>query len=135
MFCSGQLVPLHLKDKELTAVVIDPNGLGLNRPTIGLGFRGIDRHIGVPVSTLSQRVIQKDGVSYLELPSSNAFRVFQIAVEDGNPYQVIEATDWVALAVDWAKEPGKLRKPARDGLIEFLGWFAAEVFTRKLTLS
>ena len=30
------------------------------------------------------------------------------------------------LARDWAKNPGKLRKPAREGLIDFLAWFAAE---------
>ena len=46
--------------------------------------------------------------------------------EDSNDYLLVEASDWVALARDWAKNPGKLRKPARDGLIEFLAWFAAE---------
>ena len=30
------------------------------------------------------------------------------------------------MAQDWAKNPGKLRKPAREGLIDFLAWFAAE---------
>lgn len=67
-----------------------------------------------------------DGVTHLKLPSGKTFRVTGILGEDGNPYQVIEATDWVEIAKDWAKEPGKLRKPARDGLIDFLGWFAAE---------
>lgn len=32
----------------------------------------------------------------------------------------------MALATDWAKNPGKLRKPARDGIIDFLAWYAAE---------
>jgi hypothetical protein len=52
--------------------------------------------------------------------------VTQILAEDGNEYLLLEASDWAALALDWAKNPGKLRKPARDGLIEFLAWFAAE---------
>ena len=39
------------------------------------------------------------------------------------------------LAKDWAQNPGKLRKPARDGLIEFLAWFAAEgVYAQAYTL-
>lgn len=125
-FRVGQLIPLRFKDRDLTAIVIDPDGLGEGKPSIGMGFRGMDRHTNVPVNTLSQRVIQKDGFRYLELPSGRAFRVFQISGEDGNDYEAIEASDWVALASDWAKEPGKLRKPARDGLIDFLAWFAAE---------
>lgn len=125
-FRKGQIIPLFFKDRKLLAVVIDPNGLGENRPTIGMGFRGMDRHTNVPVATLSQRVIQKEGVRYLEVPSGKTFRVFQISGEDGNSYEAIEASDWVELARDWAKEPGKLRKPARDGLIDFLAWFAAE---------
>lgn len=50
----------------------------------------------------------------------------QILAEDNNEYLLIEASDWVAIAKDWAKDPGKLRKPARDGLIDFLGWYAAQ---------
>jgi hypothetical protein len=46
--------------------------------------------------------------------------------DDGNEYLLLEASDWVELARDWAKNPGKLRKPAREGLIDFLAWFAVE---------
>ena len=46
--------------------------------------------------------------------------------EDSNEYLLLEASDWAALGLDWVKNPGKLRKPARDGLIEFLAWFAAD---------
>ncbi|MBD2261246.1 hypothetical protein [Pseudanabaena sp. FACHB-2040] len=125
-FRVGQLIPLKFKNRELRAIVIDPHGLGQDKPTIGLGFRGMDRHTNVPVNTLSQRVIQIGQDNYLKLPSGSTFRVFQIPGEDGNEYQAIEASDWVDLARDWAKEPGKLRKGARDGLIDFLAWFAAE---------
>ena len=125
-FRTGQVIPLNVKGRELRAIVIDPDGLGFGQPSIGMGLRGMERHTRVPAPTISRRVLQISGGGQLELPSGMTFRVFQILGEDGNTYQVIEATDWVELAKDWAMNPGKLRKPARDGLIEFLAWFAAE---------
>ena len=125
-FQVGQIIPLRYKSRELKAVIIDPNGLGPDKPSIGLGFRSMDRHIGVPQPTLSRRVMQIDGERWLELSSSKRFRVMQILADDGNEYLLLEASDWVELAKDWAQNPGKLRKPARNGLIEFLAWFAAE---------
>lgn len=125
-FRAGQIIPLRYKSRELKAIIIDPNGLGEGKPTIGLGFRGMDRHIGVPQTTLSQRVIRIEGDECLKLPSGNTFKVIRIAAEDGNEYLLLEASDWVALAQDWAKNPGRLKKPAREGLIDFLAWFAAE---------
>ena len=123
---AGQIIPLRYKSREIQAIIIDPQGLGPDKPSLGMGFRGMDRHTNVPSNTLTQRVIQNEEGTYLKLPSGELFRVIQISGEDGNSYQVIEASDWVALARDWAKNPGKLRKPARDGLIDFLAWFAAE---------
>lgn len=125
-FRAGQIIPLRYKRREIKAIIIDPNGLGPDKPSLGMGFRGMDREIGIPQTTLSRRVMQIDGDKYLELPSGSHFRVMQILAEDGNEYLLLEASDWAALAQDWAKNPGKLRKPARDGLIDFLAWFAAE---------
>jgi len=125
-FRAGQIIPLRYKSREIKAIIIDPNDLGPDKPTIGMGFRGMDRHIGVPQQTLTNRVTQIEGDRYLKLPSGNTFRVTQILAEDGNEYLLLEASDWANLAKDWAKNPGKLRKPARDGLIDFLAWFAAE---------
>ncbi|MBE9157009.1 hypothetical protein IQ265_09250 [Nodosilinea sp. LEGE 06152] len=134
-FRAGQIIPLRYKSREIQAIIIDPNGLGPDKPSLGMGFRGMDRHTNVPSNTLSQRVIQNEEGTYLKLPSGELFRVIQISGEDGNKYQVIEASDWVALARDWAKNPGKLRKPARDGLIDFLAWFAAEgVYAQAYTI-
>ncbi|MEM9008751.1 MAG: hypothetical protein AAGE59_35225, partial [Cyanobacteria bacterium P01_F01_bin.86] len=134
-FRAGQIIPLRYKSRELKAIIIDPDGLGEGRPTIGLGFRGMDRHTNVPSNTLSQRVIQNEEGTYLNLPSGKLFRVIQIDGEDGNSYRAIEASDWVELAKDWAQNPGRLRKPARDGLIEFLAWFAAEgVYAQAYTI-
>jgi hypothetical protein len=125
-FRAGQIIPLRYKNREIKAIIIDPDGLGPDKPTLGMGIRGMDRHIGIPRQTLSDRVSEIEGVRQLKLPSGNTFRVSEINAEDGNNYLLVEASDWVALALDWAKNPGKLRKPARDGLIEFLAWFAAE---------
>lgn len=125
-FRAGQIIPLRYKNREIKALVIDPDGLGEGRPTIGMGFRGMDRHIGIPRQTLSDRVSEIEGVKCLKLPSGNTFRVSEIMGEDGNRYLLVEAADWVELARDWAKNPSKLRKPARDGLIDFLAWYAAE---------
>ena len=125
-FKAGQIIPLRYKDRELKVIIIDPNGLGPQKPTIGLGIRGMDRLTGVPRQTLSDRVSEINGVRQLKLPSGNTFRVSEILADDGNSYRVIEATDWVALSTDWAKNPGKLRKNAQHGLIDFLAWFAAE---------
>ena len=125
-FRVGQIIPLRYKSRELRAVIIDPDGLGEGKPTIGLGFRGMDRYIGVPQQTLTDRVTEIEGAKYLKLPSGNTFGVTEINAEDGNRYLLVEASEWVALARDWAINPGKLRKPAREGLIDFLAWFAAE---------
>jgi hypothetical protein len=134
MLETGQVIPIKFKDREFRAVVIDPDGFGHNRPTIGVGYRAMSRHTDVPVNTLIQRVVEipdeegdpnKAG-KFLKLPSGKLFRVIQILGNDGNTYQVIEAADWVDLASDWAKYPGKLRAKARNGLIDFLAWFAAE---------
>jgi hypothetical protein len=45
-----------------------------------------------------------------------------------NTYDTIEAADWVELSKDWAKKPGRLGTETKNGLIDFLGWFAAEGF-------
>ncbi|MEM9485008.1 MAG: hypothetical protein AAGA83_15120 [Cyanobacteria bacterium P01_F01_bin.116] len=125
-FRAGQIIPLRYKSREMKVIIIDPNGLGEGKPSVGLGIRGMDRHVGIPRQTLSDRVSEIEGVKHLKLPSGSTFRVSEILAEDGNQYLLVEASDWVALARDWAKNPGKLRKPARDGLIDFLAWFAAE---------
>lgn len=134
MLEAGQIIPLKFRDREFRAIVIDPDGLGYNRPTIGLGYRSMSRHTEVPLTTLVKRVIEitdeeenvETSGKFLKLPSGKLFKVVQILANDNNTYQVIEATDWVELARDWAKKPGKLGAKAKNGLIDFLAWFAAE---------
>ncbi len=134
MLEAGQIIPIKFKDREFRAIIIDPHGLGYNRPTIGLGYRAMSRHTDVPLTTLFKRVIELEGDSedsdaagkFLKLPSGKLFKVTEILGNDNNTYQVIEAVDWVELARDWAKKPGKLGEKAKNGLIDFLAWFAAE---------
>ncbi len=126
----GQLVTLNFEGRDFEAIVIDPNGLGRNQPSIGFGFSMMDRHGGLPQSTSSQWVEghPNTNVKCLKLPSGNTYRVIQILGEDENEYLVVEVSDWVAIAVDVNKNPGKVRKPTRDKLLDFLGWFAVKGF-------
>lgn len=134
MLETGQIIPIKFKEREFRAIVIDPDGLGFNRPTIGLGYRAMSRHTDVPLTTLVKRVIDltddesdaSETGKVLKLPSDKLFRVSEIKGNDNNVYQVIEASDWVELARDWAKKPGKLGAKAKNGLIDFLAWFAVE---------
>ncbi|MEO1352327.1 MAG: hypothetical protein AAFW84_26610 [Cyanobacteria bacterium J06635_15] len=122
----GQLVPIRFKDRQFNAIIIDPDGLGPGKPTIGIGYRGMSRHTNVPAQTFVDRVSEIEGVKHLKLPSGKLFRVSEIEANDGNTYRVIEASDWVELVRDWAKNPGRLSTRSRNGLIDFLAWFAAE---------
>lgn len=126
----GQLVTLRFEGREFEAIVIDPNGLGKNQPSIGFGFGMMERHGGLPQSTSSQWVEghPNTSIEWLKLPSGNTYRVIQIEGEDENTYSVVEVSDWVALTVDVLKKPGKVRKPTQNKLLDFLGWFAVKGF-------
>lgn len=121
----GQLIKLNFEGREFEVIVIDPNGLGKSQPTVGFGFRMMEKHAGLPEPTLSQWLKGDSNNEVLELkpPSGNAFRVIQI-----NDYIVVEASDWVALAIDVLKKPGKVRKSTKEKLLDFLGWFAVKGF-------
>lgn len=84
---SGQIIPLRYANRDLKAIIIDPNGLGSGKPSIGLGFRGMDRLIGIRQQTLTDRVTEIQGDKYLKLPSGATFRVTEILAEDGNTSQ------------------------------------------------
>jgi len=125
---SGDLVVVTYEDREFTAIVIDPNGLGEGEPSVGFGFRMAERHIGLAQPTLTKRVIQIAGGEAFETPSGKTFRVIQIHGADGNDYKVIEVADWVELSMDILLSPGKMRKPTREKIGAFLLWFAVKGF-------
>lgn len=41
LFCAGQIIPLRYKSRKMKTIFIDPNGLGEDRPSIGLSFRSM----------------------------------------------------------------------------------------------
>jgi hypothetical protein len=127
----GQLITLSFEGREFEVIVIDPDGLGKNQASVGFGFRMMDRHAGLPQSTLTDWLVEGDrnnGIKSLKLPSGNLFRVTGILGEDNNEYLVVEASDWVALAVDVLKKPGKVKKPTQNKILDFLAWFAVKGF-------
>lgn len=124
----GSRVTLSYEGREFDVIVIDPNGLGENQPSVGFGFRMAERYAGVPESTIRSWVREKPEGEALELPSGKTFRVRDIAGEDGNDYKVIEASDWFSLAVDLLVNPGKTGKGLRAKLGDFIGWFAVKGF-------
>ena len=121
----GQIVTLEFEGREFEAIVIDPHGLGRNQPSVGFGFRMMERHGGLPQPTISQWFEGDSNAEekVLKAPSGNTFKVIQI-----DDYQVVEVSDWVALAADVLKKPGKVRKPTLNNLIDFLSWFAVKGF-------
>ncbi|MEM9949567.1 MAG: hypothetical protein AAF810_26345 [Cyanobacteria bacterium P01_D01_bin.36] len=125
---TGDLVVVTYEDREFTAIVIDPNGLGEGEPSVGFGFRMAERHIGIPRQTLSDRVAGIAGAELFKTPSGKAFRVSEIRGSDGNDYKVIEVADWVELSMDILLSPGKMRKPTREKIGAFLIWFAIKGF-------
>lgn len=132
----GQLIKLNFEGREFEVIVIDPNGLGKEQPSVGFGFQMMERYAGLPTSTSENWLTEEsefegvpnNKVEFLKLPSGNAFRVSRILGADKNEYVVVEASDWVALAIDVLKKPGKVRKSTKEKLLDFLGWFAVKGF-------
>jgi hypothetical protein len=124
----GQLITLSFEGREFQVIVIDPHGLGFNQPSVGFGFGMIEKHAGIPQSTLSTWVIDKKTDYRLKLPSGSLFGVIEILGNDNNTYSVVEATDWFELAVDLLVNPGKTSKGLKQKLGDFLRWFAVKGF-------
>ena len=125
---AGQRVTLSFEGREFDVIVIDPNGLGENQPSVGFGFRMMEKYAGVPESTIRSWVREKEGENVLELPSGKTLRVRDIFGSDGNLYRTIEASDWFTLAVDLLVNPGRTGKGLRAKLGDFITWFAVKGF-------
>ena len=135
-FRKGQLVSIEYEGREFTVIVVAPNGLGKDQPSVGFGFRLMEKYAGIPEPTLSNWSMKESGfegdsnnaIKALQLPSGNSYKVIQIIGEDGNEYTVVEATDWFDLAFDVLKKPGKVRKSTKEKLLDFVKWFAIKGF-------
>lgn len=122
----GDVITLPYESRNFEVVVIDPHGLGRGQPSVGFGLTMMDRYGGLPQSTSSQWIEDAHPNSVnklLKLPSGKTFEVIQI-----NDYSVVEVSEWVAVASDVLKSPGKVRKATKDSLVDFLGWFAVKGF-------
>ena len=123
----GQILKVRYEDRDFELVVIDPNGLGLDQPTIGFGFRMMERYSGLVHERLSLwSNIDSDGTEYIKTPSGEKYTLFRIMSYCGNEYAVLEISDWVALTTDVIKKPGKIKKPTKEKLVDFLAWFAVK---------
>ena len=132
----GQLITLNYEGRDFEVIVIDPNGLGKNQPSVGFGLRMMSKHGGIPEQTLSDWVTKESGFegdrlnefNLLKLPSGKTFRVTAITGLDNNEYLVLEVSEWVASAADVLKTPKRVTKPTQNNLIDFLSWFAVKGF-------
>lgn len=125
----GQRVTVTYEDREFDVIVIDPNGLGDDQPSLGFGFRMMEKHGGLPQTTSSKWLIEGDygkGFQCLEVPTGKQFRVIMVRGEDNNEYSVLEISEWVAVAGEALKAKGKRKvsDSTKEKLIDFLTWFA-----------
>lgn len=142
-FKKGQLVVIEFEGREFKVIVVDPNGMGKNQPSVGFGFRLMEKHAGIKEQTLSDWSTQEsifegdrnNEKQVLKLPSGNTYSVTEIVGEDNNIYTVVEATDWFDLAFDILKKPGKVRKSTKEKLLDFVRWFAIKGFYAEVYVS
>lgn len=125
----GQIIKLFFENREFEAIVLDPNGLGENQPSIGFGFGMMERYGGLPDSTANRWLegLPKNEEERLKTPSGNTYRVSRIIGNDNNEYVVLEVANWVALSADVIKK-SKIKKATKDKLVDFLSWFAVKGF-------
>jgi len=128
---TGQLITFDYEDRPIEAIVIDPNGLGDGKPSVGMGLGMTERYVGIPQSTLSTWLKQgnPNNISMtLKLPSGKHLEVIEITDSANNKQLVIEASQWIELAADLLKRPGKTRKETLEKVVDFLTWFAVKGF-------
>lgn len=127
----GQIVPLNYEGRDFEAIVIDPNGLGKNQPSIGFGFMMMERYGGLPSSTSDNWLqgLPNDEDESLKTPSGKLYKVSRIKdIQYKNEYVVLEVSNWVELAADVIKKRGKVTESTKNKLVDFLMWFAIKGF-------
>ena len=127
----GQRIAVTYEEREFEVIVIDPDGLGKDQPSLGFGQNMMEKHGGLPQPTSSKWIKEGDSVNEekrLETPTGKNFRVITVTSLDNNIYQVIEVSDWVSIAIEALRGKGrnKLSDSVRDKLLDFLGWFAVK---------
>ena len=64
---SGDRITLVYEGKEFDVIIIDPDGLGKDQPSVGFGFNMMERYAGIPQSTLSTWVYRESEEKSLKL--------------------------------------------------------------------
>ena len=57
-FKKGQLITIEFEGREFKAIIIEPNGLGKDQPSIGFGFNMMERHAQLPSSTSNNWLLE-----------------------------------------------------------------------------
>ena len=127
----GDLVTVTFENRQFDVIVIDPHGLGKYQPSLGFGQNMMEKHGGLPQPTSSKWIKQGDSTNdnkTLETPTGKSFKVITVKGLDNNIYQVLEISNWVAVAIEALKAKGKnkISDSVRDKLLDFLGWFAVK---------
>lgn len=127
----GQLLTVEYEAREFELIVIDPNGLGKEQPSLGFGLNMMEKHGGLPQPTSSKWLKEGDygnGNKKLETPTGKTFDVITVKGENNNDYYVIEISDWVTIAGEALKAKGKRKvsDSTKIKLIDFLTWFATK---------
>jgi hypothetical protein len=123
---AGQPLLIPYQSRELTAVVINPNGVRTGKPTIGFTLPILEELLEIPKLSLSSWEIEtKEGFA-LRLPSGKTFPVCKL--QDGKEKTIssVEASDCKAIAADLVKHPEKGK--AKKTVIDFLVWFEVDGF-------
>lgn len=128
---AGQLISISYEGRDFEVIVIDPNGLGKNQPSIGFGFMMMERYGGLPSSTSDNWLqgLPNSKDESLITPSGKAYKVSRIIdTQYKNEYVVLEVSNWVELAADVIKKRGKVKESTKNKLVDFLMWFAIKGF-------
>jgi len=120
---AGQIIRLNYKGRDFESIIIDPDGLGKNQPTIGLGFRMMERYIGIPQATLSNWTVAGDsnpGEKHYKVPSGKTFSVIAQLGEDNNIFKVIDVANVYRLTQEILACPGKTRSETLAKIKQFV---------------
>lgn len=135
----GQRLKVNYENRDFELIVIEPDGLGKNQPSLGFGLRMAEKHIGLKNNTLSGWIYETtesefEGardfeVKFLKTPTDKLFRVLEFLGLDNNPYYVLEISQWVIVAQESIRTKGvkksrQVSDAVKDKVIDFLGWFA-----------
>jgi len=131
---AGQKIPVVLDRLRIEAIVIDPNGLGQNQPSLGLEFRTLMKYYLLPfhIHFNWTKGVDKE---WIELLSGNVAKVLKINELDGNETLAVEACEWILLSDEYKEElkNGGIateESQQRDGRIDIVFRFYKDAYGR-----